>query len=364
MGKSLKDKLMESNFAVFNAMDDWVRIVDSKARTIFTNKSLEEAREKSEDLDIYLNENLPLNLSSENESIRDATVVEEKLISNRYYSIKASPIFIDQAYVGIVEVFRDITRETMMKIELFDANRSMLNDIRFVRKVQSSILPKDRLYGNLDLKGIYNPADDVSGDLYDIVKIDDSKYAFYIADVMGHGVKSSIMTMFIKVSIFSIFDKHPEFSPSKALLKLRERFYELDMESSQYFTAWLGIFDSKNHSIIYSNAGHNCPPIIYKAKANECQYLHANGRMISNIIEPDMYNELSTEIEFGDKILFFTDGAIEATNVDKKEYGLHRLENSFIKHKELEKVYEEINEFSWGEQADDITLAMISYKEN
>ncbi|WP_394010615.1 SpoIIE family protein phosphatase [Anaerococcus cruorum] len=364
MGKALEDKLNESNFTIFNSMDDWVRIVGPDGKNIFINQSLREAKAKSPDLEIYLNENLPLNLTSENEAIRDTTVVEEKLISNKYYSIKASPIFIDDTYKGIIEVFRDITRETMMKIELFDANRSMLDDIRFVRKVQSSILPKDRVYGNIDLSGIYNPSENVSGDLYDIVKIDDDKYAFYIADVMGHGVKSSIMTMFIKVSIFSIFDKYPDFSPSQALLKLRKRFYELEMDSSQYFTAWLGIFDFKDHSLTYSNAGHNCPPMIYKKKSGECEYLHANGRMISNIIEPDVYNELSTIVEHGDKILFFTDGAIEATDENKNEFGLQRLEDSFSNHKDLNKVYKEIDDFTWGEQQDDITLAMISYKEN
>ena len=62
--------------------------------------------------------------------------------------------------------------------------------------------------------------------------------------------------------------------------------------------------------------------------------------------------------------MFFTDGAIEATDEDKNEFGLQRLEDSFIFHKDLEKIYEQINEFTWGEQEDDITLAMISYKEN
>lgn len=364
MEKALVDKLNESNFAVFNSMDDWVRIVDPDGQVIFINQSLKDAREKSEDLEIYLHENLPLNLSSENEAIRDTTVVEEKLISNRYYSIKASPIFIDDSYTGIVEVFRDITRETMMKIELFDANRSMLDDIRFVRKVQSSIIPKDRIYGNLYLNGIYIPSENVSGDLYDIVKIGDNKYAFYIADVMGHGVKASIMTMFIKVSIFSIFDKHPDFTPSDALLKLRKRFFELEMDSSQYFTAWLGIFDFRDNSLVYSNAGHNCPPMMYKKYSGQSEFLHANGRMISNIIEPDVYSERKTILSDGDKILFFTDGAIEASNEDKKEFGLEKLQATFCKYKDLNKIYKEIDNFTWGEQEDDITLAMISYKEN
>lgn len=363
MKKTLIDKVNNKNFAVLNSMDDWVRVVDSSGKTVFINNSLDLARKKSESLSIYLDENIPLNLASENDSIRNTTVIEEKLINDRYYSIKASPIIIDGDYSGIVEVFRDITRETNMKIDLFDANRNMLDDVRFVRKVQSSILPKSKVYGKLDLKSLYNPSSNVSGDMFDVVKLDENKYAFYIADVMGHGVKASILTMFVKVSISSIFDKYPDYTPSQALLKLRSRFYDLDMDSSQYFTAWLGIFDFSNNTLCFSNAGHNCPPMLYKLDKAECEYLHANGRMISNIIEPDLYKEVTIPIKHDDLILFFTDGAIEATRQDGREFGLERLKNAFCSHREIEKIYKEIQNFSWGEQEDDITLAMIRYKE-
>src|SRR5699024_2578673 len=86
------------------------------------------------------------------------------------------------------------------------------------RRIQSSILPKNSTYGKLKLSGIYDPSDDVSGDLYDMIKIDENRSAFYIADVMGHGVKASIMTMFLKVTMSAIFDKHPDYSPSEAFL--------------------------------------------------------------------------------------------------------------------------------------------------
>lgn len=363
MKTTLIDKVNNKNFAVLNSMDDWVRIVDLDSKTIFVNDALDFASKESESLSVYLKENIPLNLASENDSIRNTTVIEEKLINNRYYSIKSSPIVIEGDYSGVVEVFRDITRETNMKIDLFDANRDMLDDVRFVRKVQSSILPKERIYGKLDLKSYYNPSSNVSGDMFDIIKLAENKYAFYIADVMGHGVKASILTMFVKVSISSIFDKYPNYTPSQALLKLRSRFYNLDMDSSQYFTAWLGIFDMTNNTLCFSNAGHNCPPIIYRVNEDKCEYLHANGRMISNIIEPDMYNEVTTDLKDNDLILFFTDGIIEATNENNKEFGLERLKDSFYKHKKIDAVYEEVENFSWGEQKDDITLAMITYRE-
>ena len=363
MDNTLNDHLKNTNFAVLNSMDDWVRIVDPLGKTVFINESLKLAREKSKSLSIYLDENIPLSLTSVNESIRSTTVIEEKLINDRYYSIKASPIRFGDVYSGIVEVFRDITRETNMKIELFDANRKMLDDVRFVRKVQSSIVPKDKTYGKLDVTSIYNPSSDVSGDMYDLIKLNDNKYAFYISDVMGHGVKSSILTMFIKVSVGSIFDKYPDYTPGEALLKLRSRFFALEMDSSQYFTAWLGIFDLNTNTLSFSNAGHNCPPIIYRKDEKKCQYLHANGRMISNIIEPDTYNEVQIPINDKDAILFFTDGIIEATDEDNKEFGLERLKATFKATQDIEKIYDKIDDFSWGDQKDDMTLAMITYKE-
>lgn len=364
MDKALMDKFNNSNFAVLNSMEDWVRVVDGAGETIFINSSLADARNNSTELRIYLDENIPFNIGSDNEDVIDTTVIEEKLISERYYSIKASPVYDGDDFIGIVEVFRDINRETNMKIELFDANRNMVDDIRFVRKVQSSILPKNKTYGNISLKGIYVPSDNVSGDLYDMIKIDENRYAFYIADVMGHGVKASILTMFVKVTIGSIFDKHPEYTVGQALNKLRDKFTNLDIDSSQYFTAWLGIFDFSTNSLSYSNAGHNCPPIIYRQGIDHYDYLSVSGRMISNIIEPDVYTEVKICLKDDDKILFYTDGCIEAKNQEGKEFGLERLRKAFCKYRDIDKIYEKIGEFSWDDYDDDLTLAMISYKTN
>jgi len=85
--------------------------------------------------------------------------------------------------------------------------------------------------------------------------------------------------------------------------------------------------------------------------------------MISNIIEPDVYNEVTTELKDGDLILFFTDGVIEATDENNKEFGLARLKEAFCQHRQIDKIYDEIEDFSRGEQKDDITLAMITYRE-
>lgn len=360
MGKEKIEKFRDDNFYVLNSMDDWVRILDKYGRIVFINEKMRR--------DIHLDRSLieqnidTDKLSEKSDIFKSTTIEEERLINGKYYSIKSSPLYNNNEFVGIIEVYRDITSESKMKVDLFNANRKMLEDIRFVRKIQTNILPKNKRYGDIKLEGRYIPSNDVSGDLFDIIKVDDDKYAFYIADVMGHGVKSSIMTMFVKLSIEAIFERHIDYSPGQVLKKLREEFVKLDMNSSQYFTVWIGIFDCKNNTLTFSNAGHNCPPLHLIHNKNYVEKLVVSGRMISNIIEQNIYQEVAINLNPKDRVLFYTDGVTESKNVDKNEYSVERLMKILKKNKKLDFILSDLENFTWGEQDDDISLALIDYK--
>lgn len=361
MGKDKIEKFRNFNFYALNSMDDWVRILDKYGKLIFVNEKMRR--------DIHLDRSLIeedidyKNLNEQSDLFKNNTIEEEKLIGDKYYSKKSSPLYIEDEFVGTIEVYRDITSESKMKVELFNANRMMLDDIRFVRKIQSNILPKNKQYGKLKLDGRYMPSNDVSGDLFDIIKINDNRYAFYIADVMGHGVKASIMTMFVKLSIIGIFEMHKSYTPGQVLKRLREEFVNLDMNSSQYFTIWLAIFDTKENTMTYSNAGHNCPPLHYQEHKKFVNKLLVSGRMISNIIEQNIYQEVTIRLHNNDKILFYTDGISEAKDIKREEFGVKRLEESLKKIEKIDNLLEELENYSWGEQEDDISLALIEYKE-
>ena len=85
--------------------------------------------------------------------------------------------------------------------------------------------------------------------------------------------------------------------------------------------------------------------------------------MISNIIEPDNYDEKMIELENGDRLLLFSDGAIETKDEKRNEYGLERLRGNFERFHDLERSYTDIKNFTWGKQEDDLSLVQIEYKE-
>ena len=311
MGMRKIEKFRDENFYVLNSMNDWVRILDRYGRIVFMNDKMRK--------DIHLDKALiEMNIDTENLSEKS-----------------------------------DIFKNTTIEEE---------KDIRFVRKIQSNILPKNKSYGQINLEGRYIPCNDVSGDLFDIIKINENKYAFYIADVMGHGVKASIMTMFVKLSIASIFEKHSDYSPGQVLKKLRKKFVKLDMNSSQYFTIWIGIFDTQKDSLTFSNAGHNCPPLRLIENKNRVNKLVVSGRMISNIIEQNIYQEVTIKLNPKDKILFYTDGVVERKDMEKNEYSIERLMENLKANNDLDYILRDLEDFSWGEQDDDISIALIDYK--
>lgn len=364
MNEINKNNFLAHNYFILNSMDDWVRIIDPEGEVIFVNDKMRQDTEHVKFLASLVNNYEPMAADQDSQVMKTTTIVEEKLIDGKYYSIKTSPVYYEGVYQGLIEVYRDITSESKMKIDLFNANRQMLDDIRFVRKIQNSILPKNKSYGQIELEGRYIPSNDLSGDLFDIIKIADEKYAFYIADVMGHGVKSSMMTMFVKLTLSSIFERHPQYGPEKSLLKIREKFVDLNINTSQYFTMWLGIFDLKNNKLKFSNAGHNCPPLFFRKKTNKIEELEIGGRMISNLIEVSQYKEVEIDFCKEDEILFYTDGATESQNHDKSDYSVARLKEKFSQTSDLDEILEDITDYTWGEQKDDIALAVIKYKEN
>ena len=105
MGKSLDNNynLQENiNFFILNSMDDWVRIIDDFGEVTFINDALKEALEKSPKLKNYLDENIDLLLSNSNSLVKSTTMIEEKLIDGKYYSIKSSPIYLGETFTGTI----------------------------------------------------------------------------------------------------------------------------------------------------------------------------------------------------------------------------------------------------------------------
>src|SRR5215213_10977953 len=107
-------------------------------------------------------------------------------------------------------------------------------ELRLAARLQQDFLPKELPeVGNVRFHTLYRPAGYVSGDLYDVMRLDERRVGFYLADAVGHGVPAALLTMFVKQALQTreLIDRGPGYrllDPSEALRRLNARLIDQD----------------------------------------------------------------------------------------------------------------------------------------
>lgn len=352
------------NYHVLEGMADWVRVINEDGLVIYANKSMKE--DLGEDIvgrkcyEVICNEKACNSCITQRSMATGEIVQKEEIIKGKTYSVKSSPVKNTQGVIiAAVEVFRNVTRERKLELELINKNRKMNNDLEFSKRLQQRILPKKEKIDNVNIDYIYKPSETLSGDMFDMYRIDEENIGVYISDVVGNGVSASLMTMFIRQTMRLMTD-HPT-SPSNVLEELHHRFLQLGLEAEYYFTIFYGIFNTKTKKFKYVNAGHNCMPVRYNLEKDAIDLIENKGYPISSLIEDISFKEKEIQINSNDKILFYTDGVTEARDYSGREYGMKKLIDVIKSRPKdvLSSIEKSVFKHSWGEIADDFALLLL-----
>ena len=216
-------------------------------------------------------------------------------------------------------------------LELNLARAEIQRDLEAGATLQRNLLPPTSLEINgYRFEWIYKPCSVVSGDILNVMEMEDDHISFYLVDVSGHGVPSALLTFSVNMILGSdsrdinpIYNTHTNelLSTGSVLCELNER-YQLDEDTSQYFTIVYGLLNTLTGDFQIAQAGHP-PPVLLDAKSNG-QLIGDGGFPIGWLPVLD-YDEVSTYIEPGGRLLLYTDGISECTNPDGEMYGNERL---------------------------------------
>ncbi|MCX6137765.1 MAG: PP2C family protein-serine/threonine phosphatase [Ignavibacteriales bacterium] len=213
---------------------------------------------------------------------------------------------------------------TAMETSEKEAAKAELN---VARAMQFGLMPEsDPVVPGLEISGSTIPANEVGGDYYDYVWLNDekTKFGIAIADVSGKAMKAAMTAVMTSGMIYTEIGN--SMSPKVILQHINRPMYL--KTSKQMFTALsFAVIDTSTRILTLSNAGQ-MPPLL--KRGNEIQYLHVTGnRLPLGVIEDSQYNEVSEQLSSGDLILFFTDGIAEAMNEKMELFGFDRID-SFV----------------------------------
>jgi phosphoserine phosphatase RsbU/P len=262
---------------------------------------------------------------------------------------------------------RSLTREVIEKQKHLD------NDLKVAAGIQQSLLPSREVPGKSSLKWAwrFKPCDEIGGDIFNILRLDERHYAVYMLDVSGHGVPSALVT----VSASQMLQPHTNIlvrqdgeGSGKEIIApvdvVKRLDHEYPMERfDKYFTLVYMLIDTERGLLSYSNAGHP-PPLLIRTDGT-VKALEKGGPMVGlNGALPFEEEEIS--LDPGDRVILYTDGVIEYEKTDLEFYGEERF-HAVIKRSaglSIDALSEAIMEdlMAFGEGApprDDITLLAI-----
>ena len=194
--------------------------------------------------------------------------------------------------------------------------------------VQTSLLP-DRLpdYPDFGFAAYLAPARQVGGDFYDVMEIDEDHVGILIADVADKGFHSALF-MAVTRTLFRQEARHA-LSPAAVAVAVHEGMLDIATTHDIFVTAVYGVLHRPSGRFTYVRAGHERP--LLARPGQPIQTLLGGNRFLGMI--PGLHlDEYTVQIEPGDRLLLFSDGATDAVNPAGEAYEQFRLEQTLEAH--------------------------------
>ncbi len=189
----------------------------------------------------------------------------------------------------------------------------MHEELQLAAMVQREFLPREipSLHG-IDFGVLWRPASYISGDIYDIMRLDEDHIGLFIADAVGHGVPAALMTMVISRSLVTRERSNQSLrilEPWEVMSRLNTEMIRLQGQTTRFATGAYALINCRSRELRLAGAGH--PPPLLLSADNEIKQLETQGGLLG-IFEDETYNQIEIELAVGDRMLAYSDGFEQA----------------------------------------------------
>ncbi len=226
---------------------------------------------------------------------------------------------------------------TAQQLGLCDQIDKMDEELRLAAQLQKEFLPRDLPQaGDIEFHALWRPAGYVSGDIYDVVRLDDNHIGFFVADAVGHGVPAALLTVFIRRSLPThIPDKNAPggiriFEPRDAMAVLNREMVARQTKKVRFATACYGVITCDTRVVSFARAGHPYPLLLRADGTTEV--LEPDGGLLGVFPEQE-FEQVNFTLDKGDRLLLYSDGfevAFPTEENGKKKIATDRYTSEFL----------------------------------
>jgi serine phosphatase RsbU (regulator of sigma subunit) len=205
------------------------------------------------------------------------------------------------------------------------AKERLERELEIAGEVQRSLLPETfPSVPGYSFAGGNVPARVVGGDLYDVIRLDDEHVGLLMADVSDKGVHAALF-MAVTRALF-ISHARRSLSPREVSLNVHRALLEVSPASDMFVTVFYGVLHGPTGRLRFVRAGQDRPLLYHDSAAMPPDEIDATGRFLGMLTELDL-EEREVDLHAGDTLVMFSDGVVDAVDVDGQPYGHARLVN-------------------------------------
>jgi len=176
---------------------------------------------------------------------------------------------------------------------------------RIQRQFLPSVLPE---LGGVRCDVMFRPVGYVSGDIYDVQRLDENHIGFYVADAVGHGVPAALLTMFIKQALRGRESNGKGYRivpPDEVMSRLNRDLISRQSSSTQFVTVCYGTLNVMTRELQLARGGH--PPPFLLGSGGEIRPLEPEGPLLG-VFEDEPFELMKCTLDHGDRLLIYSDG--------------------------------------------------------
>ena len=209
--------------------------------------------------------------------------------------------------------------------EALEDKRQIDRDMQIAQQVQNSLLPQELpSYSSLELAAFNHPAQEIGGDYYDFIQIDDKHIGFVIADVSGKGIGGALMMAVcrsvLRVNAPNVYD------PASMLCSLNQTLSR-NLAEDMFISMLYMVLNLETNLLSFARAGHEAPILARSGEAT-AEQIETTGIAIG-IVDNDVFGSAietrNIQLHPGDLLVTYTDGVTEAMNEAGDEWGTDSL---------------------------------------
>lgn len=197
-------------------------------------------------------------------------------------------------------------------------------ELAVAKDIQFGILPSNvaaRVKGTpLEICAMLEPAREVGGDLYEVLRLEDGRLLVAIGDVSGKGIPAAL---FMAVTTTLLRTMARQYTKPEEILLQANNALSIQNPRGMFVTMQCMIVDPATGSVTCANAGH--PSAVLLRPGAEPRLVLESTAMVAGVMEGIDIGAETLAMQPGDALVIYTDGVTEAFNPKGELFGDERL---------------------------------------